>query len=231
MAPSCKAKAGPCPGMLVTDKGLERYADEISRSLAYALQEHGDGSGWSSKPHHGTDTSAHQVQGVASQAYAAQVQGHPSHGGTAQGVQPQLQAAQVQGHPSHGDTAGVQSPAQIQSPSHHGAPQGVQCPAQSPGHSMHGGTPGVHATAQAQGHAAQVEANRMTQAQDGQGQGGMEVKTEPSYWEAGHESAGGYDSAGTWWEKNAEVEGLWWYYRPGKSWGRWMDKTVPLIKP
>ncbi|CAK9013133.1 unnamed protein product, partial [Durusdinium trenchii] len=70
-----------------------------------------------------------------------------------------------------------------------------------------------------------VEANRMTQAQDGQGQGGMEVKTEPSYWEAGHESAGGYDSAGTWWEKDAEVEGLWWYYRPGKSWGRWMDKT------
>ena len=36
----------------------------------------------------------------------------------------------------------------------------------------------------------------------------------------------GYDKNGVWWEKDREVEGLWWHYTPGESWGRWRDQTA-----
>ena len=36
----------------------------------------------------------------------------------------------------------------------------------------------------------------------------------------------GYDKHGVWWEKDREVEGLWWHYTPGESWGCWKEQTA-----
>ena len=36
----------------------------------------------------------------------------------------------------------------------------------------------------------------------------------------------GSDRNGVWWEKDTEVEGPWWHYTPGQSWGRWKEQTV-----
>ena len=36
----------------------------------------------------------------------------------------------------------------------------------------------------------------------------------------------GYDKHGVWWEKDREVEGLWWHYTHGESVGRWKEQTA-----
>lgn len=187
MAPSCKAKASPPPGVLIPDKGLEHYATEISKTLKAALDQQagqechagagsdGGGTGWQQCGKGSMASTPEAQQGTRPSSHRSFMK--------AAHAQDQGQGVQAQGQAAHGGTQGVEAPAQG---------QGVQAPAHD-------------------------------------GQGGTQVKTELNELDGGYDSSGGYDSTGTWWEKDPEVDYLWWYYRPGKSWGRWMDKSVPLM--
>ena len=33
-----------------------------------------------------------------------------------------------------------------------------------------------------------------------------------------------------WWEKDPELDGLWWYWKKGYGWGRWLEKSVASLQ-